>query len=115
MKNNRLQKFETKTSLEPSPEQINQAKQIFVNLLTPVIEKMLKSPGDIKPVSDSFESLARQAKFGVMREPTIIVGDEKSADDTKKPTFIDTGNDTKNATSFNSEQLELLRQIQENE
>jgi hypothetical protein len=70
MKINKLDRFETKTSLEPSPEQIQQSKQTFVNLLTPIVEKMLKSPGDIKPV-ESFEELARQAKSGVKRSAEL--------------------------------------------
>jgi hypothetical protein len=114
MKVNKLDRFETKSASEPSPEQINQAKQTFVNLLTPVIEKMLKSPGDIKPVSDSFESLARQAKFGIVRQTTIIDSGEKSAVQPTKNIMGDAENSAGQPTKFSNEELELLRQIQEN-
>jgi hypothetical protein len=115
MKINKLDRFETKTALEPSPEQIQQAKQTFVNLLTPIIEKMLKSPGDIKPVKESFEELARQAKSGVKRSAEltkIISGGEKVP---QKSTDIDTGTSEKVPPKFTDIELELLRKIENGE
>jgi hypothetical protein len=118
MKRNKLNQYESKISLEPSPEQIQQAKQTFVNLLTPVIEKMLKSPGDIKPVAESFEELARQAKFGVPREFTKIIsgGAEKviqlPTSDTK---IISGGQENSGKSKFTDLELELIRQIENGE
>ncbi len=117
MKINKLDRFETKTTLEPSPEQIQQAKQTFVNLLTPIVEKMLKSPGDIKPVAESFEELARQAKSGIVRQSVIVQTSESEKKFAVQPTkniMGDAENLPKIVTSFSSEELELLRQIQEN-
>ncbi len=114
MKVNKLDRFETKTTLEPSPEQIKQSRETFVNLLTPVIEKMLKSPGDIKPV-ESFEELARQAKSGVKRSAEltkIISGGEKVP---QKSTDIDTGTSEKVPPKFTDIELELLRKIENGE
>ncbi len=115
MKRNRLEKYESKITSEPSPEQIQQAKQTFVNLLTPIIEKMLKSPGDIKPVAESFEELARQAKSGVRLPKNvtkIISGGEKVP---QKSTDIDTGTSEKVPPKFTDIELELLRKIENGE
>lgn len=90
MKKNKLEKYESKVRSEPSPEQIEQSKQAFVNLLTPIIEKMLRSPETIRPVSESFAELARQAKTSVIRQPTIIDSGENSAQNVTK---IISGND----------------------
>jgi hypothetical protein len=115
MKINKLDRFETKSASEPSPEQIQQSKQTFVNLLTPIIEKMLKNPGDIKPVAESFEELARQAKSGVKRSAEltkIISGGEKVP---QKLTDIDTGTSEKVPPKFTDIELELLRKIENGE
>jgi hypothetical protein len=115
MKRNKLNQYESKISLEPSPEQIQQAKQTFVNLLTPVIEKMLKSPGDIKPVAESFEELARQAKSGVKRSAEltkIISGGSSELPKNVTKTIIEA---PKNVTYFSPEELELLRKIENGE
>ena len=110
MKINKLDRYETKTAPEPSPESIRADREIVINMLMAIAEKMKKNPA---PVADSFESLAQQAKTGVIRQPTIIQSgeSEKPADDTKKSTFIDTGNDTKNATLFDSEDLAILEKL----
>jgi hypothetical protein len=117
MKINKLDRFETKTPGEPSPEQIEQSKQTFVNLLTPVIEKMLKSPGDIKPVKESFEELARQAKSGVKRSEsdTLIIsgGAEKVIQIPKSDTLHNSGGEENSGKSkFTDIEIELLRQIE---
>lgn len=115
MKINKLDRFETKGASEPSPEQIQQAKQTFVNLLTPIVEKMLKSPGDIKPVAESFEELARQAKSGVKRSAEltkIISGGSSELPKNVTKTIIEA---PKNVTKFSSEELELLRKIENGE
>jgi hypothetical protein len=108
-------------------------EDIVDDLLMPIITKMLKSPSDIQPVSDSFEDLLSEM-HGVKRQPFIMQAglrrlavcddevieleyqpsNEKPADDTKKATLFDTGNDTEIVTKFSSEELELLKQIQEN-
>lgn len=118
MKRNRLDRYETKTALEPSPEQIQQAKQAFVNLLTPIVEKMLKSPGEIKPVNESFEELARQAKSGVKRsaELTKIISGESEKKGSEIVTLHNSEKKgSENVTKFSSEELELLRKIENGE
>jgi hypothetical protein len=115
MKRNKLDRFETKSASEPSPEQIQQAKQTFVNLLTPIVEKMLKSPETIRPVNDSWESLARQAKFGAripnLHTQIISGGAEKAIQFPKKFTDIDIEAPKK----FTDIELELLRKIENGE
>jgi hypothetical protein len=74
MKKNKLEKYESKVRAEPSPEQIQQAREWMLNRIMEVVDKL---PANIQPVADSLESLARQAKFGIPRQPIIIVGDEK--------------------------------------
>jgi hypothetical protein len=116
MKRNKLNQYESKISLEPSPEQIQQAKQTFVNLLTPIIEKMLKSPGDIKPVAESFEELARQAKSGIVRQSTIIQTGGGSLEVPKKSTLIISGGEENSGKSkFTDLELEILRKIENGE
>jgi hypothetical protein len=122
MKKNKLNQYEAQTSLEPSPEQIQQAKEWAVNRMMEVVDKLPANPA---PVAESFEELARQAKFGVLRQPTQII----SAGNTE---IILTGSDVpRNATLHNSGdaestetnsgkttftdiEIELLRRIQEN-
>jgi hypothetical protein len=114
MRTNKLKRFETKTPGEPSPEQIQQSKQTFVNLLTPIIEKMLKSPGDIKPVAESFEELARQAKSGIVRQSTIIQTGGGSLEVPKKSTLIISGGSLevpKKSTLFNDDELKILESL----
>jgi hypothetical protein len=112
MKRNKLEKYESKITPETSPEHLKQAREIAVNMIMNVFERMPKD--NIKPVKESFAELARQAKSGIVRQPTIIDSGKKSADASKKATLFDTGNDTKIVTKFSSEELELLKQIQEN-
>jgi hypothetical protein len=116
MKRNKLNQYESKISLEPSPEQIQQSKQTFVNLLTPIVEKMLKSPGDIKPVAESFEELARQAKSGIVRQSTIIQTGGGSSEVPKKSTLIISGGEENSGKSkFTDLELEILRKIENGE
>jgi hypothetical protein len=115
MKRNKLNQYESKSASEPSPEQIQQSKQTFVNLLAPIVEKMLKSPGDIKPVAESFEELARQAKSGVKRSAEltkIISGGSSELPKNVTKTIIEA---PKNVTKFSSEELEILRKIENGE
>ncbi len=110
-----IRKVSGASEREVTPEQIKQSRETFVNLLTPVIEKMLKSPGDIKPVAESFEELARQAKSGVKRSAEltkIISGGEKVP---QKSTDIDTGTSEKVPPKFTDIELELLRKIENGE
>jgi hypothetical protein len=113
MKRNKLNQYESKSASEPSPEQIQQSKQTFVNLLTPVIEKMLKSPGDIKPV-ESFEELARQAKSGIVRQPTRIDSGETTKNNSVGVTKNDSGETTKNESgkeTFSDEEKLILERL----
>jgi hypothetical protein len=106
-----IRKVSGASQSEITPEQIKQSRETFVNLLTPVIEKMLKSPGDIKPVAESFEELARQAKSGIVRQSTIIQTGGGSLEVPKKSTDIDIEVPQK----FTDFEMELLRQIQNGE
>ncbi len=122
MKIDKLKKYESKKQSEITPEQIKQSREMFVNLLTPIIEKMLKNPSGIRPVSESFSELARQAKAEIVRQPTII-------QTSKSDTGIISGGSSelpknvtktiieapKNVTKFSSEELELLRKIENGE
>jgi hypothetical protein len=76
MKKNRLNQYESKAAGEPSPEQIQQAREWAVNRMMEVVDKLPANPA---PVVESFQELARQAKFGIPREVTQIIsgGDEK--------------------------------------
>ncbi len=76
MKRNKLDRFETKTTLEPSPEQIQQAKEWAVNRMMEVYVRLPLNPA---PVKESFAELARQAKSGIVRQTTIIDSGKKSA------------------------------------
>jgi hypothetical protein len=114
MKRNKLNQYESKSASEPSPEQIQQSKQTFVNLLTPVIEKMLKNPGDIKPVAESFEELARQAKSGIVRQPTRIDSGESTKNNSVGVTKNDSGESTKNESgkeTFSDEEKLILESL----
>lgn len=109
MKTNKLEKYESKVESEPSPEQIKQAQEMAVNLIMNVYERMPKD--NIQPVKESFQELARQAKTSVIRQSTIIQT-EKPSDFRKKPTLIDTGNDTKIITDIYSDlEKEILEKI----
>lgn len=116
MKTNKLEKFESKIEPETSPEQAEQAIQETVNMLMAVYERMPKD--NIQPVADSFESLAEQARSGIVRQSTIIQTETNSDQNLitknfpKKSTDIDTGNDTKIVTSnFTKDELEILEKI----
>jgi hypothetical protein len=119
MKRNKLNQYESKSASEPSPEQIQQSKQTFVNLLTPIVEKMLRSPETIRPVNDSWESLARQAKFGVPREFTKIVSGESEKKGSEIVTLHNSGDSEKKGseivTKFDLSELEILRKIENGE
>lgn len=87
---------------------------MFVNLLTPVIEKMLKNPAGIKPVSDSWESLARQAKGGIVRQTTIIQSGENPVFKSGNVTKIISGNDEnspKIITKFSDDEIKILNSL----
>jgi hypothetical protein len=112
-----IRKVSGASQSEITPEQIKQSREMFVNLLTPVIEKMLKTPNDIKPVAESFEELARQAKSGIVRQSVIVQTSESEKKFAVQPTkniMSDAENSAGQPTKFSNEELELLRQIQEN-
>lgn len=116
MKTNKLDRFETKKQSEITPEQIKQSRELFVNLLTPVIEKMLKSPSGIRPVHESFSELARQAKAEIVRQSVIVQTSESEKKGSEIVTLHNSGDSEKKGseivTKFSSEELELLRQIE---
>ncbi len=111
MKRNRLEKYESKITPETSPEHLKQAREIAVNMIMNVFERMPKD--NIKPVKESFAELARQAKFGVPREFTKVVsGGSSELPKNVTKTIIEA---PKNVTKFSSEELELLRKIENGE
>jgi cbb3-type cytochrome oxidase cytochrome c subunit len=121
MKSNRLQKYESKIEPEASPEQIKQAREWMVNS---VMEAYDRLPANIQPVAESLQELARQAKFGVPRQSTIIQTSESdtgiiSGGSLEVPknvtkTIIEA---PKNVTSniLTDSDLEVLRKIQNGE
>jgi negative regulator of replication initiation len=118
MKKTKLDRYEAQTSLEPSPEQIQQAKEWAVNRMMEVVDKLPANPA---PVVESFQELARQAKFGVPRESTLIIsGDEKKPIQVPKSNTLHNSGDSEkksseNVTCFDSGELELLRKIENGE
>jgi hypothetical protein len=110
MKKNKLEKYESKVRSEPSPEQIKQAREWMVNRIMEVVDKLPANPA---PVKESFAELARQAKFGVPRQPTIIVGDEKPIQLPISLTLYDSGGEENSGKNkFTDLEMELIRQIQ---
>jgi hypothetical protein len=117
MKKNKLDRYEAQTTGEPSPEQIQQAREWAVNRIMEVVDKLPANPA---PVAESLQELARQAKFGVPRQPTIIVGDEKPPIVPAELTLHNSG-DAESTESdsgkikFTDLELELIRQIEDAE
>ncbi len=114
MKRNKLDRFETKTALEPSPEQIQQAKEWMVNRIMEVVDKLPANPA---PVAESFEELARQAKSGIVRQPVIVQTDDFSKTTPAKTTLIISSDAEATETDsgknkFTDLELELIRQIE---
>jgi hypothetical protein len=122
MKNNRLQKYESKIEREPSPEQLKQAREWAVNRIMEVVDKL---PANPTPVVESFAELAelaRQANSGVRASavPTLIIsGDEKKAvRASAEPTLHNLGDAEKTDSGknkFTDLELELIRQIEDGE
>ncbi len=114
MRTNKLKKYESRITPEPSPEQIKQAREWMVNS---VMEAYDRLPANIQPVKESFQELARQAKFGIPRQPVIVQTDDFSKTTPAKTTLIisnasevtqtDSGKNT-----FTDFELELLRGIE---
>ncbi len=117
MKKNKLNQYEAQTSLEPSPEQIQQAKEWAVNRMMEVVDKLPANPA---PVKESFAELARQAKFGVPRQPIIIVGDEKPPTVPENATKIissasEVTETDSGANTFTDEELRILESLRNGE
>jgi hypothetical protein len=114
MKKNKLDRYEAQTALEPSPEQIKQAREWAVNRMMEVVDKLPANPA---PVAESFEELARQAKFGIPRQPVIVQTDDFSKSVPENATKIIASEVTQTnsgKTTFTDIEIELLRRIQEN-
>ncbi len=121
MKKNKLNQYESKTALEPSPEQIKQAREWMVNS---VMEAYDRLPANISPVAESFQELARQAKFGIPRQPTRIISGASEATKNKsgaseatkiissasEVTEMDSGKNT-----FTDEELRILESLRNGE
>ncbi len=118
MKNSRLQKFEKPVEFEPSPEQVAQAREVAVNMIMAVYDRMPKD--NIQPVAESFEELARQAKSGVKRSEsdTLIIsgGAEKVIQIPKSDTLHNSGGEENSGKSkFTDLENALLEQIRNGE
>jgi hypothetical protein len=111
MKKNKLNQYESKTALEPSPEQIKQAREWMVNS---VMEAYDRLPANISPVAESFQELARQAKFGIPRQPTRIISGASEAtkiiSSASEVTKTDSG-----ANTFTDEELRILESLRNGE
>jgi hypothetical protein len=111
MKKNKLEKYESKVRSEPSPEQIKQAREWMVNS---VMEAYDRLPANISPVAESFQELARQAKFGIPRQPTRIISGASEAtkiiSSASEVTEMDSGKNT-----FTDEELRILESLKNGE
>jgi hypothetical protein len=111
MKKNKLEKYESKVRSEPSPEQIKQAREWMVNS---VMEAYDRLPANISPVAESFQELARQAKFGIPRQPTRIISGASEAtkiiSSASEVTKTDSG-----ANTFTDEELRILESLRNGE
>ncbi len=116
MKRNRLEKYESKITPETSPEHLKQAREIAVNMIMNVFERMPKD--NIQPVADSFESLARQAKSGIVRQSVIVQTSESEKKFAVQPTkniMSDAENSPENVTSIYSEEdLRIIESLMKN-
>jgi hypothetical protein len=122
MKKNKLNQYEAQTSLEPSPEQIQQAREWAVNRMMEVVDKLPANPAPVKESFAELAELARQANSGVKlpKKSTLIISGG-SLEVPKKSTDIDieapkkfTDIDIEAPKKFTDFEMELLRQIQEN-
>jgi hypothetical protein len=84
MKINKLDRFETKTESDISPEQDKQNREIIVNLLTPIVEKVQNLP--VVLVASSFADLMNELKTGVKRQPVIVQSSENPVFKSAVPT-----------------------------
>jgi hypothetical protein len=116
MKNNRLQKYESKIEPEASPEQIQQAKEWAVNRIMETYVRLPANPAPVKESFLEFAELARQANSGVKvpKKSTLIISGG-SLEVPKKLTDIDTGTSEKVPPKFTDFENELLRKIQNGE
>ncbi len=114
MRRNRLEKYESKITPEPSPEQIKQAREWMVNSVMQAYDRL---PANIQPVAESFAELIEQAKSGagIPKNVTkIISGGSLEVPKNVTKTIIEA---PKNVTSniLTDSDLEVLRKIQNGE
>jgi hypothetical protein len=118
VKTNKLKKYESKIEPEASPEQIQQSRQTFVNLLTPVIEKMQNLPPSNLPLPSWAELIDELKNDSIYRQPTHIISGESEKTneifDTKINAKVDTGINAK-VDTFTETEMEILRKIQNGE
>lgn len=114
---------------EVSPEADKQNREIAVNLLASVVEKIQNLPP--VPVKESYSELLDQMRFGVKREPVIIdrydgrkilinesgetidVTDEKPLEVPRGDTLYDTGGEENSGGrggNFTESELQILKQ-----
>jgi hypothetical protein len=117
MKKNKLNQYEAQTSLEPSPEQIKQAREWAVNRMMEVVDKLPANPAPVKESFAELAELARQANSGVKLPKNvtkIISGGSLEVPKNVTKTIIEA---PKNVTSniLTDLDLEVLRKIQDGE
>jgi hypothetical protein len=123
MKKTKLDRYEAQTALEPSPEQIQQAKEWAVNRMMEVVDKLPANPAPVKESFAELAELARQANSGVKRSAEltkiIVGGDEKPIQLPISDTLHNSGDSEKkrseNVTYFNSGELEILEKLKNGE
>jgi hypothetical protein len=123
MKKNKLNQYEAQTSLEPSPEQIKQAREWAVNRMMEVVDKLPANPAPVKESFAELAELARQANSGVKRSAEltkiIVGGDEKPIQLPISDTLHNSGDSEKksseNVTCFDSGELEILEKLKNGE
>jgi hypothetical protein len=119
MKKTKLDRYEAQTALEPSPEQIKQAREWAVNRMMEVVDKLPANPAPVKESFAELAELARQANSGVKRSAEltkiIVGGDEKPIQLPISLTLHNSGGEENSGKNkFTDLEMELLRRIQEN-
>ena len=117
MKKNRIEKYEIKkTPPISSAEHRANCEHIVDALLMPIIEKMRKSPNDIKPVKESWSELIDQMNnSSIKRQPAIIQTSESEKNNRAEPTLSNVGgaenSGEKSVTILNAEDLAILETL----
>lgn len=130
MKTSKLKKFESKTHREPSPEAIKQAREVAANMIMSVFDRL---PKNSAPVAESLEDLLLEVA-NPKRAPVIVqtydgkrleisngvtknLPAEATKNDFTGATKDNSGGEKLSSitTGFTSDELEILRKIQNGE